>query len=214
MYYFSRVQLDWDNQRKMINLWNLGAFHNYVEQSFPKEIKKGIRTRHLWRIDRLQGKEYLLLISEDKPDLNLLCKYGVNGTAQTKEYDSFLEKIEKNQFFYFRLTANPVYKATKKGQSEGKVYPHVTVEQQRKWLLDRSEKNGFKILAEKHFDIVSRNWPILYKKKNHWVRFSRVSYEGMLQVIDETKLRSALVKGIGKEKAYGMGLLTIIPYNN
>ena len=41
------------------------------------------------------------------------------------------------------------------------------------------------------------------------VRMLAVTYEGILAVTDAQAFRMALTKGIGREKAYGMGLLTI-----
>lgn len=68
---------------------------------------------------------------------------------------------------------------------------------------------GFSV-TEKGFDVVERGYPILYKG-NRRVRLSRVTYEGILEIIDLEKFRKALSQGIGREKAYGMGLLTVIP---
>ena len=49
--YISRVEIDSENRRKIKDLTHLGAFHNWVEQSFPDEFDKEIRSRKLWRID-------------------------------------------------------------------------------------------------------------------------------------------------------------------
>lgn len=49
--YLSRVEINVKNHRKLKKLTHLGAYHNWVEQSFPVEIDKGERFRHLWRID-------------------------------------------------------------------------------------------------------------------------------------------------------------------
>ena len=86
--YFSRVEIDTQNRRKIKDLTHLGAYHNWVESSFPWEFEQGFRSRKLWRIDSLQGKKYLLLVSEEKPDIKSLEKYGVPGSAQTKLYDN------------------------------------------------------------------------------------------------------------------------------
>lgn len=87
--YLSRVQIDTDNRQKMRNLTQLAAYHDWVERSFPQEIARGERTRKLWRIDHLNGKEYLLIVSNEEPDLVELCRYGVDGSATTKNYDLF-----------------------------------------------------------------------------------------------------------------------------
>lgn len=205
--YLSRVEIDVNNRQKTKELSHLGAFHNWVEKCFPDEISKKERLRHLWRIDILNGRKYLLLLSEDKPNLNRLAEFGVEKTAETKDYQPFLNNLSDNQMLRFRLTANPTYR------TNGKVYPHITVNQQKEWLLDRAEKAGFTILkgedGSANFDITSRDWPILYHKRR--VRLSRVAFEGVLMIKDVEKIRETLIHGLGREKAYGMGLLTVIP---
>ena len=49
----------------MIALANPQRFHGAVEQAFPGE-----RRRRLWRLDPLGGKLYLMILSEDAPDLS------------------------------------------------------------------------------------------------------------------------------------------------
>ena len=67
--YLSRVEIDLKNRRKISDLSHLGAYHNWVESCFPKYQDKDNRPRNLWRIDILNGKSYLLVLSEQKPDL-------------------------------------------------------------------------------------------------------------------------------------------------
>ena len=49
--YLSRVEIDFANRKKIKDLSHLGAYHSWVEESFPWEIAKGCRLRHLWRVD-------------------------------------------------------------------------------------------------------------------------------------------------------------------
>ena len=81
--YLSRVQIDDRNRQKIRDLTHLAAYHNWVESSFPEEIAHHRRSRHLWRIDILGGKRYLLIVSEEKPDSTRLEQYGVQGTVIT-----------------------------------------------------------------------------------------------------------------------------------
>lgn len=218
--YFSRVEVDENNPEKIAGLTHLGAYHNWVEQSFPTEIAVGERKRHLWRIDRISGKSYLLLLSETKPDTTQLESHGVSGSVQVKSYDGLLNTIENGKNYWFRLTANPV-KSTWAGASyRGQIRACTTDSEQRAWLIKRSEKMGF-VIAEgkdscpyqdgRSFYTVGKDTPILYHKNNRPVRLNRVSFEGSLVVIDAERFVKTLVTGIGKEKAYGMGLLTVIP---
>lgn len=202
--YLSRVQIDDKNQYVIRELSHLGAYHNWVEQSFPREIASSERLRHLWRIDTLNKKRYLLLLSENKPDLDKLERLGVVGTAQTKSYDAFLDKILLGGKYRFKLTANP----THKDGETGKIMPHITVEQQMEWLKRKAQNCGFKLLE---YDIVNRSWLILKKKHTRQVKLSSVTFEGILEVTDIERFKEVLIQGIGREKAYGMGLLTVIP---
>lgn len=213
--YLSRVEIDLRNWNVRRELSHLGAYHNWVERSFTEKFKDGNRPRHLWRIDILHGKTYLLVLSEEKPDEKRLSRYGIAGTVMIKKYDAYLDKLSVGELLQFRLTANPSHKITVSGKKQGRVVPHITIDQQKRWLLDRMKKNGFEIInkedGNKNFDIVSREWKTLYHKQPHRVRLSCVSFEGVLKITDLSKFKNALTQGIGREKAYGMGLLTVIP---
>ncbi|MFC6295080.1 type I-E CRISPR-associated protein Cas6/Cse3/CasE [Lactiplantibacillus daoliensis] len=220
--YLSRVQIDTNNRYKTKDLTHLGAFHNWVEQSFPAEIATETQSRHLWRIDVLAEKKYLLVLSESKPDLELLAQYGVPGTAVTKSYAKLLDHIQVGQIMQFRLTANPTHTVTRPGEKQGRVMPHITVAQQREWLVKRAEKSGFQLVEQVPadgpeqpailaFDIVNREWPMLHRKVGRGVRLSRVTFEGLLRVEDVAEFKQTLSNGLGREKAFGMGLMTVIP---
>lgn len=218
--YLSRVEIATNDRQKTKELTHLGAYHNWVEQSFPDEIKSGERRRHLWRVDQLNGKNYLLVLSEEKPSLKQFESYGVDGTGIVKSYDEFLDSVHVGDIMRFRLTANPSYAAYTPGAKRGRIYPHVTVEQQRKWLNARSASAGFKLVKNHNgnedeenyaFDIVTRDHPTLYRKSGHNLRLSRVTFEGILQIQDLDAFKTTLIHGLGREKAFGMGLMTVIP---
>lgn len=210
--YLSRVQIEEKNRQRVKDLNHLGAYHNWVESSFPDEFVSGERTRKLWRIDKLQGRRYLLVLSEKQPDLDKLAYYGVANTAESKSYNVLLDRLEVGMKLRFRVTLNPVISISTGKQSgkRGKVMPHVTIEHQTKYLMDRSLKNGFQ-LNENEFSITERSMEPLKKQKHHPVRLSKVSYEGLLTITDIELFKEALINGIGKKKAYGCGMMTVIP---
>ena len=106
--YISRVEVDVKNRKKIKNLSHVAAYHSWVEDSFPKEKKLENRTRKLWRVDTLNNKTYLILVSQEKPNFSCLEKYGVEGTAESKQYDTFLNSIKNGDRYRFRITLNPV----------------------------------------------------------------------------------------------------------
>lgn len=207
--YLSRVQIDTDNRRKIRNLTHLGAYHDWVERSFPSEIARGERTRKLWRIDHLHGKEYLLIVSKEKPDLAEFCRYGVDGSAASKDYDLFLEKLKAGMKCRFRVVLNPVVAVFAGIGKRGRIMPHITVQQQMDYLKARSESQGFS-LTDGGYDITERNFAVL-QKSNERIRLSRVAYEGVLAITDIELFRRLLTEGMGKKKAYGFGMMTVIP---
>ena len=208
--YLSRVELDARNRQKIKDLTHVGAYHSWVEDSFPEEEKRGERSRKLWRLDTLHGKTYLLVLSESKPELEKLEKYGVHGTAQTKSYDSFLRNIQAGELYRFRAVLNPEHSQTIGLNERGRVFPEVTVNQQLAYLERRAEKNGFELLPEE-YTITDRRYVVLKKSGQKPVHLCQAAYEGVLRVKDTGVFRHALVDGIGRKKAYGFGMMTVIP---
>ena len=77
--YLSRAELDPTRRSTMIALTSPQKFHGAVENSFSGE-----RRRRLWRLDRLNGKLYLLLLSEDAPELSgVVEQFGTGAAAET-----------------------------------------------------------------------------------------------------------------------------------
>lgn len=208
--YISRVEVDTDDRRKIRDLTHLGAFHSWVEDSFPDEIEQGIRSRKLWRLDKLYDKTYLLVVSLEKPDLERLEKYGVTGSAETKNYDNYLNSISADDTYRFRVTLNPVYSISRGQGVRGRVVPERTADQQLAFLERKSEQYGFSLIPNE-YGITERKYEWQRKKGERSVKLSIVTYEGMLKITDPDTFKDALINGIGKKKAYGCGLMTVIP---
>lgn len=206
--YISRVQIDTDNRRKIHDLTHLGAFHSWVEDSFPQERQDSERSRKLWRIDYLHGKAYLLLVSVEKPVFENLEKYGVTGSAESKNYDSILNGIANGKKYRFRVALNPTHSVIEPGHKRGRVYPEITAAQQMDYFSRKEEKSGFE---SSDYTITERGFKTLRKKGSKPVRLCYAVYEGSLTVTDAELFRCAMIQGIGRKKAYGFGLITVIP---
>ena len=188
--------------------------------------------RVLWRADRGPATTTLYLLSPSEPDCTrIVAEAGAAGTrSMTLDYSPFLATLDVGQVWAFRLTANPSYSAPRGPEVRGKRFGHVTVEQQRQWLLSRAPGYGFELVpavagresAERVEDadesanlvVVRRERPIFSRRrpgsKTHdRVTINRTVYEGVARVTDPDALRRALVAGIGRSKAYGCGLMTL-----
>lgn len=208
--YMTRLPLDSKNRQTMLALAEPKRIHGAIERSF-----NGTRKRNLWRIDRLNGMDYLLLVSPEKPDMTEAAKQFAppGATWETREYGPLLQRVHEGTRWHFRLTANPVYHSAGNATTgeRGKVLPHVTPTRQKEWLMKKAEANGFS-LNEDEFQVVETQ-SIRFRKpdgQSGSVTLQAVTYEGRLQVTDAALFCHALTEGIGRGKAYGMGLLTVM----
>lgn len=201
--YLSRIELNIELRETMKALASPSKFHGAIEGSFSGE-----RARRLWRIDTLNGKQYILVLSETIPNLEHFAKqFGYLEKYETKDYSRLLNRVADNEKWRFRLTANPTI-----SKSHGKIMAHITSEYQKKWLMDRAERCGFS-LHEDAFWTVQSKWYNFSKKdgdKSANIRLLSVTFEGVLTVTDAEKFKETLCRGIGREKAYGQGLMTIV----
>lgn len=209
--YLSRLRLDTQRRSTMKALNAPNLFHGAIEHAFT-----GQRTRKLWRVDTLGGNRYLLLLSGEKPDLTAAAEqFGLPGVPswETKACDSLLRRIKEGTLWHFRLTANPTKCCVQPGQTSGirgTVHAHITAEYQKQWLLERSEKHGFSLRADT-FQTVESEWKIFRKgSERNRVTLLAVTYEGLLRVTNAKLFCKTLTGGIGRGKAYGMGLLTVV----
>lgn len=210
--YLSRVKIDIDNRRKTKDLDHLGAYHSWVEESFPVDLKAGKRSRKLWRIDHIGDVSYLLVLSSVRPDLKKLEKYGVANSAETKDYDVLLNKLRAGDKLRFRVVLNPIVSLSegKRSRRRGRVIPLVTADQQLQYLKQRSEQNGFSI-SDQELMVIGRSFEILKHKKQKPLKICKAAFEGFLTIEDLNLFKAVLKNGLGKKKAYGFGLLTVIP---
>ena len=191
--YLSRAELDPTRRSTMIALTSPQKFHGAVENSFSGE-----RRRRLWRLDSLNGKLYLLLLSEELPDLTGLCaQFGTGAAPETRRYEPLLERVTSGSCWQFRLTANPT--RSKKDSAD-----HTA-----RWLLEQAGKHGF-ALTEGAFQVTRKQTCHFRKNGKRPVTLLAVTYEGILQVTDPEAFREMLCQGIGRGKAYGLGLMTIL----
>ena len=204
--YLTRMELDTSKRKTIMALTAPKLFHGAIEQALVE------RDRKLWRIDKIGMKTYLLLVTKEKPDMTSAAEqFGTVYGWETRNYSPYLENIHVGEKRRFRLTANPVITKSRGTGKHGDVLNHVTVLQQEQWLMDRAEKHGFHLQTDE-FSVVESHWISFFKGNDRLkkVIFLAVTFEGILTVTNEALLRDTLQNGIGREKAYGCGMMTIL----
>lgn len=210
--YISRLRLDPQNRQTMRALAEPKLFHGAIERGFA-----GPRQRNLWRIDRLGDAYYLLVISPNRPDFSAAAaQFGYPGAEpawQTKDYTPLLNRVENGSRWHFRLTANPVCRTAGNAETgaRGKILAHATPEHQQRWLRKKAPAHGF-FLEEDAFLVVNSRWIQFCKPgvENRTISLQAATFEGLLTVTDAERFRRTLTEGVGRGKAYGLGLLTIV----
>jgi CRISPR system Cascade subunit CasE len=192
------------------------AIHAAVLAGFADPPPAGAgQPRTLWRLDGSGHHQLLYIVSPTEPDLTHLVEqagWPTTETWKTRHYSDFLARLHTGQRWAFRLTANPVRNGRLPHRVTTHRVGHVTVEQQRQWLLDRASRAGFQITP------TGTGQPDLTIHRRHTHTFHRgqqpvtlrvATYDGQLEVTDPDALRSTLTAGLGHAKAYGCGLLTL-----
>lgn len=205
--YLSRIELDTRRRNTMVKLLaSPHVVHAVVENCFTRPAGVA-KTRSLWRIDDLYGKKYLLILSEEKPDFSHMigeyCREDAKG--ESRSYDKLLQSVQEGSTYSFKLVANPV-----KEMNNKKVGIYDSAELVS-WLVRKAETNGFTFNTSNLKVSLTDKVTFVRNQGEPKVVINKVMYEGILTVTDRDRFIGALTQGIGRAKAYGCGLLTIIP---
>ena len=205
--YLSRAELDPTRRETMVALISPQKFHGAVENAFA-----GARRRRLWRLDQLGEKLYLLLLSEERPDLTALCaQFGTGAPPETRPYDPLLERVTAGSCWQFRLTANPTRSKKRLCRPYGPGHPET--------LLSRGGAGGMAVGAGRKARLcrlggVLRSDPeadLSLQEKRHPARYpAGCDLRGHSAGNGPRGFKALLCEGVGRGKAYGLGLMTII----
>lgn len=221
---FTRILLNPNkrNGRKLLS--DPQSMHAAVRAAFPPDPAEG-EGRILWRVDT-RGHEYALyIVAPEPPDSTHIIEQAGWSTrpAQTADYAPLLDSLRLGSEWVFRLKANPV-RSKSLGKETGKrgvVQPHIGVNHQGDWLVEKASRHGFEIIQTMPDVPESANFAVTESRVLHFkkraadsstgkvVTLHTAQFDGMLRVIDTEQFRESLTHGIGRGKAYGCGLLTI-----
>ncbi|WP_347405134.1 type I-E CRISPR-associated protein Cas6/Cse3/CasE [Micromonospora sp. WMMD1082] len=199
------------------------AMHAAVLSGFPRpEDHTRDDARTLWRVDQRGDRQVVLyVVSPTQPDLtHLVEQAGWPSSAETWEtrsYHRLLDSLGKGQRWAFRLTANPTRTGRRTENSPTtQRYGHVTAAQHIEWLTKRAERNGFTVVRQTdgELNLVTYDRQVRRFSRNHGQRpvtLVTATYDGVLEIDDPILFRGVLTRGIGHARAYGCGLMTIVP---
>ncbi|GAA4362742.1 type I-E CRISPR-associated protein Cas6/Cse3/CasE [Paeniglutamicibacter cryotolerans] len=227
MTYLTRISIDPTSRGAMPYLTNPHRTHGAIMKMFaPAPHGHSGDKRVIWRMDTFPSNTWLYIVSNDRPDASAFhAEAGVAGTEPlSREYGPNLDHVAPGNKYNFRLLGNTVKAAVDVGTPNGK-RPELTrgkrvalirEADQLDWLARQGNAHGFSPLVETDGTplvkiVASGN--ARFKREKSTLTIAGTVFAGGLRVDDPEKFRSALVSGIGRGKAYGVGLMTISALN-
>jgi CRISPR system Cascade subunit CasE len=221
--FLSRVPLDVEKVKTAEILCDRGALHGLVESAcgFDPSQPRDYDNRRLWRIDVAESGGYLYIVTQDRPENlgKIVQDYGFPNpitqqqAVQIASYDDFLSYLKEGQVFSFRLSAFPSRIVTE--HVNGKRVKHrvyiANQLEQLVWLQRYGKDMGGFDVDTSTVRVLSRKMHTIRKSEQTY-HYREVTFTGLLTITDVEQFVQALTKGIGRGKAYGLGLLTIVPY--
>ncbi|MCC6729377.1 MAG: type I-E CRISPR-associated protein Cas6/Cse3/CasE [Chthonomonadales bacterium] len=181
--------------------------HRIVTMGFP-DRDAARAARILFRFDP-EGEHGMLYVqTQAPPDWDR-----VRETLRLPVYGPVPLTLPGGERLRFRLLAKPSYRIGKRGSPDRGVRTTIDNEpEQREWLARKGEAAGFALegclVTERvwHDSKSPERLPNGSAKPLHGALF-----EGLLRVTDRERLRAAVAGGIGPQKAFGFGLLSLAP---
>lgn len=185
-------------------------WHQAVWQMFPDRPNDS--RCFLFRVDRKEAKETVLLIATEKPQRPGWCG---EPDWSCRELES---KFFEHSFYRFDLRANVTKRDKARDiyggrESKGRRFVITDALEQRNWLVRKGEEHGFKLHEDEFWglEIDEREDFRFRKGKEEEGLLVGVRFRGVIQVTDQQKFQQAIGNGIGPARGLGFGLMMIQP---
>ena len=132
--------------------------------------------------------------------------------AVDDEYGQVLSKAIPDGFldhstFRFKVIVNP----TRRDSASRKLLPVKGRDAVAQWFIQRSISSwGFEVSAE-HLQVDKIEVQQFKDKQQRPITIAQAHVQGVLRITDPYKFENSFTQGIGRARAYGCGLLQIVP---
>ena len=193
--FLTKISLDVQDIKKH-DLQNAYAIHRFVYSLFAPAVKKG---RFLYAERLSNSGKCILVLSEDIPSL-------IPDDIQTTSTEVTDDFLSQNAY-RFEVIINPVRRDSKTRKREA-ILGQLPLLQ---WFSEHSKQWGFEPVME---TLEARTLPsVCFPKGSAQCRLHRVLFRGILKVTTPDIFKLTFKSGIGHSKAFGFGLLQLVPIN-
>lgn len=199
--YLSKVILNPNDKGIVWNLTNSNYMHKKVMSAFLDDIEHRRDARKqlgiLFRLD-INPHEIILYV-QSKVEPNWFGKTWVLN-AKVKCLDSIVETFKVGRVLNFNLKCTPYYTG-----EDNKLHSFNSENEKIVWMQKKEKYNGFKLLTcesrrlDERINNIGGNDISLYVTE----------LSGVLEITDVEKFIKFYSDGVGRQKAYGMGMLML-----
>ncbi|NBU63283.1 MAG: type I-E CRISPR-associated protein Cas6/Cse3/CasE [Chloroflexia bacterium] len=207
------IPLNLTNPEVQRDLLDCQAMHRRVMALYHHFNAERNINKILYRIDR-NGAAWTLIVQSIHPaDCTVLpADYAVAPIKQVAHIWTKLQAIPAQKQFLFALVAFPAKKVDINTKNSVRVGLD-TDELQQQWLIDKIRTAGCHLVlddsAPLSFALQAEPLVVGNRSGSGVIRFEPTRYTGTLVVDDPAVFAQMVVNGIGPEKAYGCGLMTL-----
>lgn len=238
--YLSRLRFDPHVSHARRVLGDCRALHRQIMSGFPSlgEVADArARCGVLFRAEPAQGGEAIAVLVQSftEPNWDLADLPARSIADPVRSLDPLFACIATGQVLTFRLRANPTRWTILSDRPEPNRTPHrvalVKEDEQIAWLARKGAAGGgfaLHTVEVMHRDATGETgvvsvpdlritddpdvrWRSAPSAKEPNLTFGAVRYEGRLRVTDTDQFRETLRQGVGRGKAFGFGLLSVMP---
>lgn len=201
-----------EEEQKISNIYLL---HKKLWRGFAQEPNERKRD-FLFRIDRGIGDlREVLVQSQSEPN------WQDEFPTDAVKVKSYVPAFEKGQIFFFYLRANAVVSKVDDLNANGRgIKKPLPAADYEKWLARRADDCGFQLheifrmgdAVAKGSKIEKKSQGKGYKAPKHWIRLNGQNLQGHLEVTDPETFTETYTKGLGRGKAFGFGLLSLMQH--
>jgi CRISPR system Cascade subunit CasE len=207
--YLSKLELDRNKPGVRQSLRNCQDMHRTIMKAFPQN--NGERARQelgiLYRVHSAGNAIGLYVLSEIKPDFQLVFENGFvfNGC---KDITEFISSFEDGNYYSFDVLLNPSKKVPRADGGNSRRTILKSSEERSDWLKRKAEVSGFSLewfREEGSQKIFGRHG----ESAGGEMYIDCIRFKGVMKITNSLVFSDVYKKGIGSDKAYGLGMLLL-----
>ena len=206
MSYLTQIRVDYERAARLLRIRDSYDWHQRTWQAFRE--RDGQQRDFLSRVDETDESYRLLIVSAHPPTKPDWCPL---DCFQTKPIP---EEFFAADRFRFSLLANPTRKVRSERDGRqtknGRRMPITRRDELIAWLARKGQTGGFDPGEPDAVRTVPKRRGYFERQGVHGVHHA-IEFQGVLTVTEPAAFRHTFATGIGSAKAFGFGLLAIVP---